>query len=216
MCVYNQDTGKRWIWGLNRSRICTKRLFFKCGYGRKNMMWSTSRVAGTVWQKLWIPHMPQLGLAIPSVWSVCFSITMPFGSKNTVGSTFLLELNCLAVGACSLLFSTHALFTVLKGAKYCSYIWPQQPVWDALGSKPSYSLFEHAQLNMLPCRSLLGHQNVGDPSRANFVVAKPITQYAQCTPRWNAQGAGYFTPSKYKHLIDDGLHMSSKLFIALS
>lgn len=182
----------------------------------KKNMWITSWVVGTVWQKLWIPHMTHLG---PSVWSilfVCFSITVPFGSKNTVGSTFLLELNCLAVGACYLLFSTHASFTVLKGAKYCSHIWPQQPVWDALCSKPSYSLSEHARLNMLPCRSLLGHQNVGDPSRANFVVAKPITQYARCTPRWNAQGAGYFTTSKYKHLIDDGLHMSSQLFIALS
>ena len=64
---------------------------------------------------------------------------------------------------------------------------------------------------------LLGRQNMGDPSCANFAVAEPVslTQYTGSTPRWNFQGSGYFLQWNASIFIDHDLHTCNQLFVSL-
>ena len=160
-------------------------------------MWSTSRVVGTVWQKRWILHMPQLGLAIPSVWSKKKKKLYVSLSPCPLGQNILWEVLsswswiALQLGhvpsfsapmLCSLLSSkvqnTAATFDHSNRFKM---------PWVA---ELSYSLFQHAWLNMLPCRSSAGASKCGGSiwgkfcgSQAHYTVCSMHSQM-KCSGCW--------------------------------
>ena len=67
---------------------------------------------------------------------------------------------------------------------------------------------------MLPYPSSAGASKYGGgrgggPSCANFAAAKPVMQYAGCSPSWNFQGAGYFLQWNQRRYEWEHLHRSS-------